>query len=316
MNTAKSIAILAIILPCYLLSAEPSAFGAGDLNNPNPYGLTSTEAVLLETKKNLNKVVVKSNNQANEVESLRQRVDGLQSIIESISTSSHENRVKIKSLVDENMAKNQNGVEYEKRVSKVIEDNANSIAVNTKEIEKINQLIIEISKIVDSINESYVTKSEFNSLVNDVNKFKDLVAKELKAKEKQTPKQSTYEGMSNGEIETKAKDLYDKKSYSESIKYYKYLIDKNYKPARSHYMVGEAEYYKKNYAEAIAYFKKSASLYSKADYMPLLMLHTAISMDETGDKKNAATFYDALISQFPNSDSAKTAKSRLSKIQQ
>ncbi|HEY9203459.1 MAG TPA: tetratricopeptide repeat protein [Sulfurimonas sp.] len=316
MNMVKSIAFLAVTLPCYLLSAEPSAFGAGDLNNPNPYGLTSTEAVLLETKKNLNKVVVKSNNQANEVESLRQRVDGLQSIIESISTSSHENRLKIKSLVDESMAKDQSGVEYEKRVSKAIEDNTNSIVVNTKEIEKINQLIIEISKIVDSVNESYVTKSEFNSLVNDVNNFKDLVAKELKAKGKQAPKQSTYGGMSNGEVETKAKDLYDKKSYSESIKYYKYLIDKNYKPARSHYMVGEIEYYRKNYAEAIAYFKKSASLYSKADYMPLLMLHTAISMDETGDKKNAATFYDAVISQFPNSDSAKTAKSRLSKIQQ
>lgn len=316
MNMVKSIAFLAVTLPCYLLSAEPSAFGAGDLNNPNPYGLTSTEAVLLETKKNLNKVVVKSNNQANEVESLRQRVDGLQSIIESISTSSHENRLKIKSLIDESMAKDQSGVEYEKRVSKAIEDNTNSIVVNTKEIEKINQLIIEISKIVDSINESYVTKSEFNSLVNDVNNFKDLVAKELKAKGKQAPKQSTYDGMSNGEVETKAKDLYDKKSYSESIKYYKYLIDKNYKPARSHYMVGEIEYYRKNYAEAIAYFKKSASLYSKADYMPLLMLHTAISMDETGDKKNAATFYDAVISQFPNSDSAKTAKSRLSKIQQ
>lgn len=316
MKIAKSIAALAIILPCYLLGAEPSAFGAGDLNNPNPYGLTSTEAVLLETKKNLNKVVVKSNNQANEVESLRQRVDGLQTIIESISTSSHENKLKIKSLLDESSLKSQSNVEYDKRISKTIEDNSNAIVVNAKEIEKINLLIIEISKIVDSINESYVSKNEFNSLVNDVNKFKDLVAKELKAKEKQPSIQSTYERMTNGEVETKAKELYDQKSYSEALKYYKYLIDKKYKPARSHYMAGEIEYYKKNYAEAIAYFKKSASLYSKADYMPVLMLHTAISMDETGDKKNAVNFYDAVISQYPNSDSAKTAKNRLSKTKE
>lgn len=316
MNTVKSIAALAIILPCYLFGAEPSAFGAGDLNNPNPYGLTSTEAVLLETKKNLNKVVVKSNNQANEVESLRQRVDGLQTIIESISTSSHENKLKINSLMDENRLENESSVEYEKRVSKTIEDNSNAIVVNAKEIEKINLSIVEISKIVDSINESYVTKSEFNSLVDDVNKFKDLVAKELKEKEKQTSKQSTYGGMTNGEVETKAKELYDKKNYSDAKKYYKYLIDKNYKPARSHYMIGEVEYYKKNYAEAIAYFKKSASLYSKADYMPVLMLHTAISMQETGDKKNAVNFYDSVISQYPNSSSAKIAKSRLGKIKE
>jgi TolA-binding protein len=264
---------------------------------------------LLETKKNLNKVVVKSNNQANEVESLRQRVDGLQTIIESISTSSHENRLKIKSLLDENRLKNESSIEYEKRMIKSIGDNSDAIVINTKEIEKINLLVVEISKIVDSINESYVAKSEFNSLVNDVNNFKDLVAKELK--ENSAPKKSSHEGMSNGEVETKAKDLYDKKHYTESIKYYKYLIEKNYKPARSHYMAGEIEYYRKNYAEAIAYFKKSASLYSKADYMPVLMLHTAISMDRTGDKKNAATFYDAVISQYPNSEAAKIAKKQI-----
>lgn len=309
MNKTKLIALAAIIFPHYLFGAEPSAFGAGDLNNPNPYGLTSTETVLLETKKNLNKVVVKSNNQANEVESLRQRVDGLQTIIESISTSSHENRLKIKSLLDENRLKNESSIEYEKRVIKSIGDNSDAIVINTKEIEKINLLIVEISKIVDSINESYVTKSEFNSLVNDVNNFKDLVAKELK--DNSAPKKSLYEGMSNGDVETKAKDLYDKKHYAESIKYYKYLIEKNYKPARSHYMAGEIEYYRKNYAEAIAYFKKSASLYSKADYMPVLMLHTAISMDRTGDKKNAATFYDAVISQYPNSEAAKIAKKQI-----
>ncbi|MCK9473891.1 tetratricopeptide repeat protein [Sulfurimonas sp.] len=305
MNKTKKIAILAILLPSYFFGAEPSAFGAGDLNNPNPYGLTSTETVLLETKKNLNKVVVKSNNQANEVESLRQRVDGLQTIIESISTSSHENRLKIKSLSDENALRN----EYEKRVSKSIGDNSEAVVINTKEIEKINLLIIEISKIVDSINESYVSKSEFNSLVNDVNKFKDLVAKELKYNT--APKKSSNEGMSSGDIETKAKELYDSKNYSQAIKYYKQLVEKNYKPARSHYMIGEIEYYSKNYAEAIAYFKKSASLYAKADYMPVLMLHTAISMDKTGDKKNAATFYDAVISQYPNSEAAKIAKKQI-----
>ncbi|MCK9455149.1 tetratricopeptide repeat protein [Sulfurimonas sp.] len=312
MNIVKLIATLAIIFSSSLLNAEPSAFGAGDLNNPNPYGLTQTEAVLLETKKNLNKVVVKSNNQANEVESLRERIDGLQTVVESISTSSHENRLKLKSLIDENEIKGQTSIEHEKRVSKAIKQNSDLIIVNTNEIEKINLLIVEISKIVDSINKSYVTKSEFNSLVNDVNKFKDLVAKELK--ETTTVKKSSTEGMSNGDIETEAKSLYDRKNYTQAIKYYKQLIEKNYKPARSHYMIGEMEYYRKNYAEAIAYFKKSASLYSKADYMPVLMLHTAISMQETGDEKNATSFYNALISQHPQSKEAKTATSRLSKI--
>ena len=57
MSSSKIIAILAVILPHYLTAAEPSAFGAGDLNNPNPYGLTSTEATILETKKILIKLL-------------------------------------------------------------------------------------------------------------------------------------------------------------------------------------------------------------------------------------------------------------------
>lgn len=302
MNISKIVAISAILLPSYLICAEPSAFGAGDLNNPNPYGLTSTEATLLETKKNLQKVVVKSNNQANEVDSLRERIDGLQTIIESISSSARENKMKIKSLEDEKT----NSSEYDKRV-------AESIQVNSKDIETIKVSLSEISKLIDTINNSYVTKDEFNSLVNDVNKFKDLVAKELKVGTSSKKSKSTA-AMSGADIETKAKDLYNKKSYGESIESYKQLIAMNYKPAQSHYMVGEIEYYRNNYAEAIAYFKKSATLYSKASYMPTLLLHTAISMEKTGDKNNAEVFYDAVIAQYPDSSQADSAKKKLSSL--
>ena len=308
MNKNRLIAFIAL-LPCFLSGAEPSAFGAGDLSNPNPYGLTSTEATILETKKNLNKIVVKSNNQANEVESLRERIDGLQTIIESISSSTRDNKLKIKSMDEENSVEKKNASEYDKRVNEAISENNRLIIVNSKDIQKINLQIVEISKIIDSINKAYVSKDEFNSLVNDVNSFKDIVAKEL-----EKSKKSSYNDMSNGEAETQARSLYDKKLYDESIKLYKHLIDKNYKPARSHYMIGEMHYYRNNYADAIAYFKKSASLYSKADYMPILMLHTAVAMDKTGDKKNAKAFYEAIISQYPKSSYAQTAQSKLSSI--
>lgn len=308
MNNSKIIALLAIILPSYLLSAEPSAFGAGNLNNPNPYGLSSTEATLLETKKNLQKVVVKSNNQANEVDSLRERIDGLQTIIETISSTSRENQLKLKSNESEMSLQRDNKSEYDKRVME-------SIQVNSKDIEKINLQLAEISKLIDVINKNYITKNEFNSLVNDVNKFKDLIAKELKTPVKAKSTQSTQnKELSTAEIDTKAKDFYDKKLYKESIALYKELVEKNYKPAYSHYMVGEIEYYSNNYSEAIAYFKKSATLYDKATYMPTLLLHTAISMEKSGDKKNAEIFYGAVKSQYPESKQADIAKKKLSSI--
>lgn len=320
MNKSMLLAFLAFFIPYNLFSAEPSAFGAGDLSNPTPYGLTSSEEVILENKKNLHKYVVKSNNQANEVDSIRERIDGLQTIIESLNESSRGHKLKLKSLEQKNLDQLKNNNEYEKRLIELIQVNSDLIqkdndliVVNTKDINKLNILVSEISTLIDTINTTYITKNEFNLLVDDVNKFKDLVTKELKEKEKVKIKQkkSILDDMLNSDISKKAKNYYNKQFYTKAIKYYNHLINNNYKPAEAHYMIGEMKYYRKQYSDAIAYFKKSTALYSKASYMPTLLLHTAISMDKTGDAVNAEIFYNAVISKYPQSKSAKIAKKNI-----
>ena len=302
MKRSILVTFLVTFLPFNLIGAEPSAFGAGNINNPNPYGLTSSEELLLQNKKNLRKVVVKSNNQANEVDSLRERIDGLQTIIESLSRKSQENKIYLKNLDKKGEEELNSANEYEKRLSEMSQTNSQSI-------EQIKLVIAELSTLLDSINSTYITKNEFNDLVKEMNNFKDLVAKELKSTS--TPKKSELSQMSTGKVATKAKQFYDKKYYTKAIEYYSYLIEKNYKPARAHYMIGEMKYKRKNYSDAISYFKKSASLYSKASYMSSLMLHTAISMDKTGDKKNAKAFYNGVVKKFPNTKDAKDAKNYL-----
>ncbi|MDQ1263440.1 MAG: hypothetical protein QG559_441 [Campylobacterota bacterium] len=299
MNKSKIVAILAISLPCYLAAAEPSAFGAGDLSSPNPYGLTKTESTILETKKDLQKIATKSNNQANQVDSLRERIDGLQTIVESISTSTHSNKIQLKSLEEKNSIEHKNINEYNKRLTE-------SVETNSKNIEEIKLLLTEISKLIDSINESYVSKTEFEKLVSDVNKLKD-------PKQSSKAKPPKEEALSNADIEKEAAQAYKEKEYTKAIDKYKHLVAQNYKPAKSHYMLGEIEYYRKNYAEAVANFKKSATLNDKAEYMPVLLLHTAVSMDELGDKDNAQNFYSAVVDKFPQSGEAKIARKKLKK---
>lgn len=285
-----------------LVAAEPSAFGAGNLDSPSPYGLTSSEKAVLQNKQKLKKVVQNTNNQASQVESLRERIDGLQSIVESLSRKSQTNKRNLLELQNKNSEELKNSDEYEKRLNELGQQ-------NSKAIEKNILLIEEISKLLDSINATFVSKDEFNTLVKSVNQFKDLLSKEFKAKP--SSKKSAFNGMSNGDIATEAKKFYDKKYYTKGIEYYSYLITKNYKPANSHYMIGQMKFKRKNYAEAISFYKKSASLYSKASYMPELMLNTAISMDKTKDKKNAKIFYNAVITKYPNSAQAKSAKTHL-----
>jgi len=300
MNNSKIVALLSAVLPIISLAAEPSAFGAGDLTSSNPYGLTSNEKVILDTKKRLQTVSVKSNNQANELDSLRERIDGLQSVIESLSRKAHNNKINLQKEQQKNSLANENSSEYEKRLGEIVQS-------NTTSLEKQEVLISEMSHLVDTINAKYVTKNEFNSLVNDVNSFKQLVAKELKSSSSKSVN-SKYAKMSSAEVAKQAKVYYKKKYYTNAIENYEYLIKKNYKPAYAHYIIGEMNYKRKNYSKAVSYFKKSASLYSKASYMPNLMLHTAVSMYKTGDKSHAKAFFEAIVAKYPKSHEAKDAK--------
>ena len=304
------IALLSVVISSVsLLSAEPSAYGAGNLDSNSPYGLTSSEKAVLQNKKKLQNVVVTTNNQANKVESLRERIDGLQSVVESLSRKSHENKLLLSTLEKTKQEEQKNQTEYEKRLGEATELNQKLSDKNGQLIQKNVVLIQEMSKLIDSINSSYVTKTEFNALVNDVNEFKKLVAKELKSGAK--PVESTLDKMTNPEVADKAKAFYDKQYYTNAIEYYSHLITNNYKPAYAHFMIGQMKFKRKNYGEAISFYKKSASLYSKASYMPELLLNTAISMERTKDIKNAKSFYDALIAKFPNSKEAKTAQKNL-----
>ena len=298
MNSVISAIIFIAVVPLFLLGAEPSAFGAGNLNNPQPYGLTSNEKVILQNKQELKTVVVKSNNQKNEVDSLRERIDGLQGIIESLSRKSHNNKLKLAQIKKNRIQSSAQTNEYEKRLGKAIEK-------NSLELDKTNRVVVELSLMLEILKKDYITKEEFNNLVNDVNTFKDLIAKELKNK-----KTSSKE-IDSPKLYTQAKNNYTKRYYSKSITEFETLIKRNYRPAYAHYMIGEMNFKRKHYANAITYFKKSSSLYSKASYMPVLMLHTAISMEKTGDAVHAMIFYSAIISKYPTSKEALEARKKL-----
>ena len=302
-----------------LLNAEPSAFGAGDLDSKNPYGLTETEKSILKNKKLLKEIKNSSYDQSNEVDTLRERVDGFQTIIEGLNRKSQDQKVQFKSFQEayrldqqslqrSDMAMSAKELEYKEKVSAI----EAGIKANEENINQLLLLITEFSTMIDGINSNYVTKEEHNNLVNELNAFKLLVVSQLKEIDKVN--ENPFEDKTNAQVAKEAKDLYKAKKYTKASEYYAYLIEKKYKPARSNYMMGETYYYKESYKNSIAHYKESASLYSKADYMPTLMLHAAISMQKIGDIKNAKVFYSALIKKFPKSKSAGVAKKRVAKL--
>ncbi|MCJ7765625.1 MAG: tetratricopeptide repeat protein [Thiovulaceae bacterium] len=295
--------LLLLLLPFSLLAGEPSAFGAGNLDSDNPYGLTSAEKKILE-----NKEIVQQNNrtlhsQNNEIESLRERVDGLQSVLEAIAMKSQKNRV---ALGDLSKSRENEGSSVQERI-KLLEAQT---VTNSENIVQLKTAIEGLSKIMDDQSSSFVTKENYNKLVNEVNNFKRLVAGELKKK----PIKTSSKRVSNGDLATDAMNDYDDKKYGQALEEYKELVNRNYKPAHSHYMIGQIYYYQNNYAKAIAHYKESASLYKKASYMPTLMYRTAVSMEKTGDQKHAKAFYKAVIAKYPDSDEARASQERLVRL--
>jgi TolA-binding protein len=132
-----------------------------------------------------------------------------------------------------------------------------------------------------------------------------------KEKEKAVSATSTK---SNAALYSEGVRLFQKHKYSEAKKRFVATEDKGYKPAASNYYLGEIAYYTKNYQDAIFYFKKSAGLYDKASYIDTLLLHTAISLEKTGDKAQAKIFYQTVIDDYPEKESARIAKKKIDKL--
>ncbi len=288
--------VLLFFIPAVEAASEPSAYGAGDLESSHPYGLTREEKVLLETKKQLQHVEIKTKTQDSKVESLRERIDGLQSVIEGLAQKNHQLQIQLQELSKKIKNDEFSVDEYQKRLEALATQNSIDISTLKNRIDDLNT----------TLTEHYVSEEELAKVVDEINVFKKLVAKELKDLAKGG--KNTLSKLSKAEILKRAERAYAKKHYTKAIEYYKYLFTHNYKPARSSFRLGEIYYYRKDYATALAYYKESAKRYSKASWMPTLMLHTALSMKYTGDKKNAKLFFKALIKKYPSSKAAKIAK--------
>ena len=289
----RSFLLLPFLLITIASASEPSAFGAGDLNNPNPYGLTHEEKLILENKKEIQTVIQKNNVQIAKVETVSERLDGMQGIIEGLSQRSNEQTLTLQKLQEKLITDGNSSV--------TLEELSKQVNANSENIAQFKTLLEELSHVVDGINSAYVSKEQFAALI-----------KQLKVS---VPERIvTPEKMSNSAIEKEANKLFSQKKYGDAQSYFEQMVVKKYKTAEAMYMIGETQFERKNYKEAVASYKESASRNEKALYMPTLLLHSGISMEKTGDNGMAKAFYQATISKFNGSGAAREASERLSKL--
>ncbi|MBD3790573.1 MAG: hypothetical protein IE918_00175 [Campylobacterales bacterium] len=173
------------------------------------------------------------------------------------------------------------------------------------------ELLRKLGEMIDKINSNYVSKEELRQILAGMDG--KPVAPATKATSPSEQKTS-FDGQANADLYKEGVRLFGQKQYDEAKKRFVITDEKGYKPAASNYYLGEIAYYTKQYEDAIFYFKKSAGLYDKASYIDVLLLHTGISLENTGKKDQAKLFYQNIIENYSGHNSAKIAKEKLKKL--
>ena len=271
----KQIVILGVLGASTLLYAyEPSVYGAGDIDSATPYGLTQTEEAVLENKKTLQMLYNKMTEQ-------QRKIEGMTTIING---------------------QNKEILGLKEQVA-VIE---NKPEPPQEDKNQTYSLLLELGQMIDNINNTYVSRDELKKILagsrpvateSGSSLGSPIVNNTIESNSADTYRQGVY--------------LFSKRSYNAAKEHFQEALSQNYKPAASNYYLGEASYYTHNYKDAVAYYKQSASLYDHASYMGVLYLHTAISLDQSGEKEQAQAFYQHVIDNYPNEKVASIAKSRM-----
>ena len=275
---------LAVLLSTVLLHAEYGDYSYNDDPPAHAYyeppKSIPAKQVIIQNRKTITALKRRVND-------LEERVSGLISLVEGLNETIAEMKMA------ENLTRN--------RTNKNAPDNT--------------QLLKELGLMIDNINANYVSKDDLKQALQGkkIPSSTHNSRKEVSGGSTSSDNVS-LEGKSTAKIYSEGVRLFVKQRYDEAEKRFVITDKKGYKPAASKYYLGEIAYYTKKYEDAIFFYKKSVSLYDQASYIDVLLLHTAISLEKTGDKAQAKTFYKNIIDNYPDKKSAKIAKEKLKKL--
>ena len=225
--------------------------------------------------------------------------------------------------MEQQLEQNRNTINFLKQRVKELSERVDGL---TTVIEGLNATVGELQMMQRSQPAQNSNSSDLSLLEAKISKLESECVKKGESRRpsgstsgRGTPKKgkrdaTLLEGKSKSVLYSEGVRLFQKHQYDEAKKRFALTAGNHYKPAASNYYLGEIAYYTKNYHDAIFYFKKSAGIYDQAGYMDTLLLHTAISLEKTGDKAQAKNFYQTVIDGYRGKKSAKIAKKNIQKL--
>jgi len=278
------------------LSAEPSAFLAGDLDSDNPYGLTKDEKYIWQNKQ--------------DIKELKKLIKSQQKIIAQQAATIQQLKLQMlnyKMKVD-TLSQQLSGIQT---ILPVLDQNNVELQNLKQDLNNTNTILFALKDEVTTLKNQVDTNQKVNAEnIKNILKLIDKLAKNLK------PKQTDFTTLPNNKIFDKALYYFKKGKYKQAREMFEYLYAKKYKPATTLFYLGEIRYKQGYYKLALGYYKKSIQTYPKpTKFTPELLYHTGYSFERLGNKEAAKKSYLKIINDFPKSIFVKYAKKRLQNLE-
>ncbi|WP_198305376.1 tetratricopeptide repeat protein [Arcobacter vandammei] len=317
-----------LVVSSISVAEEVSVYGN---SSSSSYGLSSTEKHIMKNQSNISDLSSKVGDLKSLVDSINNRLEGLESTSEGDSKRLNATSKKVDDLIsrvnssslDVDSSSSSSNQTADSDLTATVNNLKASVTKLTALVNKINSEYVSSNELEKNMKQ-FITREEFEALKKSLGVKTQTVTPTKSSDKKDTAVQTDTTVVTavaepktaeeKSKFMAEAKKDYDAKNYNSALPKYQKLVDINYKPAESNFYLAEMWYVRKKYDVAINHFKKSAMLNDKAAYMPTLLLHSAISFENTKDNENAKNFYSTLIDLYPNSSQAKDAKTRLSKI--
>jgi TolA-binding protein len=292
-----------------LLLAEPSAFDA-------PAAQSGTAQ---NSPQNAQKLQYDQANNSSALE-LKHSIEGLQTLVVGQGEQLNELRQQFNSNVTSDQPTSL------KELNKRFEEN---LKLQNENFEKINSALSQLAQMIDTISETYVSKEHLklnlgkgykdykNTLKKPQVENKPIAAKPQVSDEKSVV-QPTVKDVPSGKLDA---------TYDNAIKEYKAnniesakpkfeeLEKANYpKKAVVEYYLGEIAYKNGDYKTAIEYYQKSVEADEKSPFVPMILYHTAYSLEKLNDKASAKKILQNLITNYPDNYLVPAAKKRLAEL--
>jgi len=296
---------LSIFLTSIIWANEPSVFQAGALDKKDPYGLTQTEQYILTNKKAITRNTKSLNKITRSLEEFEERIKSFSEVLLSTTNKQQQSIFKNQSTIDTLQVELQS-LQITITNEKTLLEEQNK--QNAQALTDLKFFLKELTDLSKEINSNYVNKAYLEKYVQEQIKAQLKVNKASSTTVKKSTSLNAIKGKTGAQLFQEIETLLATAKYEEMKPIAKRLIELKHKPARNSFYLGEAYFYTKDYRNALTLYKKSASLYQKANYMPKLLLHAGIASSRTGNKKDAQNFYQSVINNFPKSNQAKEAK--------